>query len=1051
MAGYVRKEGGINVSTGFSNANDGGLKRDRNGAMTGNLYYNANVVAIAPYGSNLPKSSFPAAFSDSRAIELLKNGAQNYHVSLIRCALSTRDLPVFVPNVCPNPSDAKDINYLDYRVGVQMRTSGSVFRSIPGTQTNESGIPMAVGYPTIGSKGFSQPVMTVYNYVTSAANDTPAPIQVTWNLLQSRFKGVISQTGTAGYTWPDQLNTAVTPGGTQYLSFGAYNTNLPIGGTGQFIGGSASYLTIANNQSNTRVTIDFTVHGSYDPSGWAKIFGIPVGSIIQLNGSATPNPSGTYCAPLGILNGPGTFDLSLTAFTNLTWVPEDLTAAIPNPPVATGPPPTAPYYYCYSISNFLANVVNPAIDRAVRGPPIKASDLRLQSLQIQKSVFLDALTSGPVAFAAANTYVPGQVVFYPAPSASVVGVAYVAQVNVPSTSASPIYPTSPITVSPTTFTGFSVSSTQVTFNFASAATGYQVGYPVTISGVPTYPDPVTTSSIVGVRVDPIITSLVTFTLSPLTTGVYQAGDTIIVSGIPTYTRFELQYQSYETYDANGTWTVSAVGSTTPGETQLICTNGPYLPPAFPQNSTGFVSDIRSLNGSYTVAAVNSAGNNIVCNLIRTTPTTYTSSPGSVSVPSFWASLGSGTATIVPGRQTTTNWSSTASYFQGTGAIYQGQVWVALTDVSGNGKSPEQNPSWGLAGQPVQSSWDSTQAYNPAQYVTYQGLEYYSTSVIAAGGLAPPLNGFWVPSTDFAAYPGTLQRNEADPLVASASPWFSYNASNLFDLHMDTYSINGAEDSLGLSGGAPVRKGNMTPFFESMNLVSDVAFANLFSSFVMTLGTNTYVPYIWGGVSQPLESALTSPPTLAVPPYTSTVTATPQLGLNFPPYADRLARLGITLPLPSTATDFPQFPILNQYPLSFYYTLHQQFESTSTIWCPVDAIVITSADIPLKKELVGNATYVPSTSPASTGAVSGNQTAQILTDFSVAMTNANDYRSFTLYIPTGEYRRISLKETAIFQTISFVLWWRNRLTQQLIPVTLSPGGSCNLKFLFEPIE
>ena len=114
-------------------------------------------------------------------------------------------------------------------------------------------------------------------------------------------------------------------------------------------------------------------------------------------------------------------------------------------------------------------------------------------------------------------------------------------------------------------------------------------------------------------------------------------------------------------------------------------------------------------------------------------------------------------------------------------------------------------------------------------------------------------------------------------------------------------------------------------------------------------------------------------------------------------------------------------------------------------------MITSADIPLKKELVGNATYVPSTSPASTGAVSGNQTAQILTDFSVAMTNANDYRSFTLYIPTGEYRRISLKETAIFQTISFVLWWRNRLTQQLIPVTLSPGGSCNLKFLFEPIE
>lgn len=1046
MAGYVRKEGGINVTTGFSNANDGGLKRDRNGAMTGNLYYNANVVAIAPYGTNLPKSSFPAAFSDSRAVELLKNGAQNYHVSLIRCALSTRDLPAFVPNVCPNPNNASDINYLDYRVGAQLRTSGSVFRSIPGTATNESGITMAVGYPTIGSKGFSQPIMNVYTYVVSAASDTPAPIQVTWNLLQSRFQGVISQAGTSGYNWVSQLNNAVTIGGTQYLSFGAYNTNLPIGGTGQFVGGSASYLTITNNQTATRITIDFSVHGTYDPSGWAKIFGIPVGTIIQINGSGTPNPSGTYCAPLGIQNGPGTFDMTLTGFTNLQWVTEDLTAAIPNAPVATGPPPTAPYYYCYSISNFLNNVVNPAIDLAVRGPQIttgtQALDLRLQSLQYQRATYLNALTSGPVAFAAANTYVPGQVVFYPSPSGSVVSVAYVAQVNVPVTTSSPVYPTSAITVSPTAFTGFTVSSTQVTFTFASAATGYQVGYPVNITGVPSYPDPAATSTISYFS---CTGSQVVFTLA-LISGVYQVGDTIVVSGLQSYTVSSNGISSV--YNANGTYTVAAIGTTYPGETQLYCQSN--LPASYP-SSTGTVSEVRNLNGSYTVAAVNSSGNNIVCNLIRSTPTTYPTATGTVAVPSFWAQVGSGTAAIIPDRQTTTDWSSTASYALGAGAIYGGQVYVALVAVSSGGKSPDQSSSWGLAGQPIQSSWVSTLAYNPAQYVTFQGLEYYSNTTVAAGGNAPPLNSAWTASTDFASYPGTLQRNESDPLVASASPRFSYDASNLFNLQMDTYSINGAEDSLGLTGGAPVRKANMTPYFESMNLVSDVAFANLFSSFVMTLGTNTNVPYIWGGVSQPLDSALTTPATLAAPPYTSTVAATPQLGLNFPPYADKLARLGITLPLPSSATDFPQFPILNQYPLNFYYTLRQQFESTSTIWCPIDAIVITSADIPLKKELVGNATYVPSVSPASTGSVSGNQTAQILTDFSVAMTNANDYRSFTLYIPTGEYRRISLKETAIFQTISFVLSWRNRLTQQLIPVTLSPGGSCNLKFLFEPIE
>jgi hypothetical protein len=267
--------------------------------------------------------------------------------------------------------------------------------------------------------------------------------------------------------------------------------------------------------------------------------------------------------------------------------------------------------------------------------------------------------------------------------------------------------------------------------------------------------------------------------------------------------------------------------------------------------------------------------------------------------------------------------------------------------------------------------------------------------------------------------------------------------------MDTYSIAGAEDSEGLSGCVPsyFNADVIYPQFESIRLVSDFNFAGLFANFEQTTRSDTEVPILWGGVltASGVDPNQTVPPTYGITGNTAAALADQEL---FPVQASRFQRLGLYIPGQSISLTQP---IWSSYSQTYYYAIHQQFESTSTLWCPIDAIVVTSGNIPLKKELLADPTWVPQSSPASTGGQQSSQnTAQILTDFSLDLKRAQDYRSFILYVPTSEYRRISLRESGLFQTISFALFWRSRVTQNLLPVTLSSGGSCNLKFLFEPL-
>jgi hypothetical protein len=51
-----------------------------------------------------------------------------------------------------------------------------------------------------------------------------------------------------------------------------------------------------------------------------------------------------------------------------------------------------------------------------------------------------------------------------------------------------------------------------------------------------------------------------------------------------------------------------------------------------------------------------------------------------------------------------------------------------------------------------------------------------------------------------------------------------------------------------------------------------------------------------------------------------------------------------------------------------------------------------------------------------------------------------------YVPSSEYRLIDLFGTSPVNSINVNIFWRNRFGT-LIPVTLSSGGSANIKIMF----
>lgn len=153
------------------------------------------------------------------------------------------------------------------------------------------------------------------------------------------------------------------------------------------------------------------------------------------------------------------------------------------------------------------------------------------------------------------------------------------------------------------------------------------------------------------------------------------------------------------------------------------------------------------------------------------------------------------------------------------------------------------------------------------------------------------------------------------------------------------------------------------------------------------------------------------------------------------------------------------PLYNPYFLiptdkqNLYWVAKQDYPSTGSLWSPVASIVFTSTLLPLKKEFsavpikLGTTNVAGSTSsPAAFDPV--------ITDFVIdqQVERAEGWRDFTLYEPTAEYRMISMNAShEEIRNIDIQVFWKYRLTGELIPLSMFNCSDVSIKMMFRKID
>jgi hypothetical protein len=125
---------------------------------------------------------------------------------------------------------------------------------------------------------------------------------------------------------------------------------------------------------------------------------------------------------------------------------------------------------------------------------------------------------------------------------------------------------------------------------------------------------------------------------------------------------------------------------------------------------------------------------------------------------------------------------------------------------------------------------------------------------------------------------------------------------------------------------------------------------------------------------------------------------------------------------------------------------QDFLSTDTLWSPVQSIVLTTNMIPIRNEFVSAPVRLGTGNTTAAQGTSSFQT--ILLDFSQDKSTAQSWRGELHYHPQAEFIPVSLSPThSEIKSVDFVVSWRNRLTNQLVPLRLYNSATISVRILF----
>jgi len=141
------------------------------------------------------------------------------------------------------------------------------------------------------------------------------------------------------------------------------------------------------------------------------------------------------------------------------------------------------------------------------------------------------------------------------------------------------------------------------------------------------------------------------------------------------------------------------------------------------------------------------------------------------------------------------------------------------------------------------------------------------------------------------------------------------------------------------------------------------------------------------------------------------------------------------------------PNANVYDYRDFVLLGEQEWSSIDLMTPINSIVFTSNTLPLvlnQQSSIQSKNNKDVYTPTTQG--STNQHILVITDL---MSNQQGYRPNILYVPSGQYRYITLTGNQPLNQIDINVFYQLK-TGELIPFQLTNGGTASIKLLFEKV-
>ena len=152
-------------------------------------------------------------------------------------------------------------------------------------------------------------------------------------------------------------------------------------------------------------------------------------------------------------------------------------------------------------------------------------------------------------------------------------------------------------------------------------------------------------------------------------------------------------------------------------------------------------------------------------------------------------------------------------------------------------------------------------------------------------------------------------------------------------------------------------------------------------------------------------------------------------------------------VPNGTVNSAQMPISWTKP---FWNAVQDFQSVNMLWSPISSIVFTSTLLPVKNEAVGQPIILGTGNLGQSRATSASAFQPIITDISIdqSVGGADAYKQFIYYAPQAEYRLSDFSaHNQDIRTIDIQVFWKHRLTGDLIPIQMYNLSSVSIKCMF----